>query len=255
MKRIIIIFTITMFSIAWAEPSVYSRASYSDAETLAKKNRSRIASLKQQVAQLREEIEGMKSIIDGISNQLATMQQQKQQESDYTTLINQLSDRIARLENSSSTSSRAGNTANNGFSNRVQKSSQSGNVTAKAKTEKKKSSATLYKEAVLAYGNKRYTQAKKSFETLLNRNYKKASSHFYLGEIAYKRGKYARAINHYQKSAKLDENAAYMDRLLLHTAIALDKSGEHGQAKRFYQAIIEGYPNSSSAKAAKKHLK
>jgi len=102
---------------------------------------------------------------------------------------------------------------------------------------------------------KRYSDAKLRFEILQKRNYKPASTQFYLGEIAYRGGAYDEAIRHYQKSAELDENAAYMDRLLLHTGIALERTGDKAQAKNFFQAIVDGYPGTSSARIAKKHLK
>jgi TolA-binding protein len=53
----------------------------------------------------------------------------------------------------------------------------------------------------------------------------------------------------------LNENAAYMDRLLLHTGISLENEGEKEQAKKFYQAIVDAYPGTSSAKVAKKRLR
>jgi len=101
---------------------------------------------------------------------------------------------------------------------------------------------------------KRYTDAKKRFDILEGRGYKKAATHFYLGEIAYRTGKHTRAIDEYKQSAELDENAGYMDKLLLHTGLAMEKSGDKAQAKRFFQAIIDGYPGTSSARVAKKHL-
>ena len=46
-----------------------------------------------------------------------------------------------------------------------------------------------------------------------------------------------------------------MDRLLLHTALSLEKSGDKEQARNFFQAIVDGYPGTTSARIAKKHLK
>jgi TolA-binding protein len=120
---------------------------------------------------------------------------------------------------------------------------------------KKAASNKLFSRGVRLINQKRYAEAKKRFDILKGRNYKPAATHFYLGEIAYRTGKYDDAVLAYQKSAELNENAAYMDRLLLHTGIALEKSGDKEQARNFFQAIVDGYPGTPSASVAKKHLK
>jgi len=116
------------------------------------------------------------------------------------------------------------------------------------------SSAALYSKGVRLVNKKRYREAKRRFDILRSRHYKEAETHFYLGEIAYRTGAYSTAIDEYKQSAERNENAAYMDRLLLHTGIAMEKSGDKTQAKRFFQAIVDGYPGTSSARIAKKHL-
>jgi TolA-binding protein len=46
-----------------------------------------------------------------------------------------------------------------------------------------------------------------------------------------------------------------MDKLLLHTAISLSKKGKKKEAKIFLNALISGYPDSSSVSEAKNYLK
>jgi TolA-binding protein len=46
-----------------------------------------------------------------------------------------------------------------------------------------------------------------------------------------------------------------MDKLLLHTAISLNKKGKNADADVFFNAVVNAYPNSSSAKEAKKYIK
>jgi TolA-binding protein len=46
-----------------------------------------------------------------------------------------------------------------------------------------------------------------------------------------------------------------MDKLLLHTAIALKKNGQKEQAREFFKTVIEAYPVSTSASTAKRYLK
>ncbi|MCB4777617.1 MAG: hypothetical protein LGB72_05305, partial [Sulfurovum sp.] len=62
------------------------------------------------------------------------------------------------------------------------------------------------------------------------------------------------AIFYYKKSASLHDKAGYMDVLLLHTAISLDKTGEKEQARIFYENVIENYPGRKSTTIAKKRL-
>ncbi|MDQ7085017.1 MAG: tetratricopeptide repeat protein [Sulfurovum sp.] len=85
--------------------------------------------------------------------------------------------------------------------------------------------------------------------------YKPAASNYYLGEIAYYAGKPSDAIFYFKKSAGLYGEATYMDTLLLHTAISLAKTGEIGQARAFFENIIETYPTKKTAKIAKDRLK
>jgi TolA-binding protein len=53
----------------------------------------------------------------------------------------------------------------------------------------------------------------------------------------------------------LYDQASYIDTLLLHTAISLEKNGDKGQARAFYENIVENYQGKKSAKIAKEKLK
>jgi TolA-binding protein len=118
-----------------------------------------------------------------------------------------------------------------------------------------KSNATLYSEGVRHFVKHRYSEAKKRFMITDTKGYKPAASNYYLGEIAYYTKQYEDAIFHYKKSAGLYDKASYMDTLLLHTAISLDKTGEKQQARIFYENIIENYPGKKTAKIAKDRVK
>lgn len=117
------------------------------------------------------------------------------------------------------------------------------------------SNATLYSEGVRHFVKHRYSEAKKRFAITDSKGYKPAASNYYLGEIAYYTKQYDDAIFYYKKSAGLYDKASYIDTLLLHTAISLDKTGENEQAKVFYQNIIENYPGKKTAKIAKDRMK
>jgi len=118
-----------------------------------------------------------------------------------------------------------------------------------------KSNATLYSEGVRHFVKRRYSEAKKRFMITDTKGYKPSASNYYLGEIAYYTKQYEDAIFYYKKSAGLYDKASYMDTLLLHTAISLDKTGEKQQARIFYENIIENYPGKKTAKIAKDRVK
>ncbi len=116
------------------------------------------------------------------------------------------------------------------------------------------SSSSLYNKAKVAYNQKRYTNAISDYETLIQRNYKPAYSHYMIGEMYFKRKNYANAISYFKKSASLYSKASYMPNLMLHTAIAMSKTGDKQHANAFFNAIVEKYPNSKEALKAKKYL-
>ncbi|MCT7908513.1 tetratricopeptide repeat protein [Arcobacter lacus] len=114
--------------------------------------------------------------------------------------------------------------------------------------------AKLMAEAKKDYDAKAYTNAIPKYEKLVEVNYKPAENNFYLGEMWYKRKKYDTAISHFKKSAMLNDKAAYMPTLLLHSAISFENVKDKENAKSFYGTLIELYPNSSEAKEAKTKL-
>ncbi len=257
-----------------AEPSVYGH-SYSAGSAQVKRNSNLIYSLKQKIARQQEEIDGLKSLIESLSQRVNRLSSAGKTESASrsnnaeTKKIQALEDRVARLEKRLAASPRSATVhsvkkSSSKTSTKKRKSRfAAARVEKSVQTAKSSSSSSLQKAAsnklfsrgVRLINHKRYSEAKLRFDILLKRNYKPASCHFYEGEIAYRTGHYDDAIKYYQKSVELNENAAYMDRLLLHTALALEKSGEKAQARNFFQAIVDGYPGTASARVAKKHLK
>ncbi len=227
--------TITLLTLVMAEPSVYGHR-YSSSSNNS------IVALKQQITSMQEEIEGLKSILKGLLAQVERLKRAKNKTSISQEEIEALKYRIAQLEQNSQ--------------NKSHTTSQKSTKT-KAKTKNSLSSANsakIYSKAVRLYSKKRYTEAKKRFEILLQRGYKKASSNFYMGEISYYTKNYKDAIKYYHDSATLNDGASYMDTLLLHTAISLYKTGSKKEAKGFFQAIVDGYPGTYTAKIAKKYL-
>ena len=118
----------------------------------------------------------------------------------------------------------------------------------------KTSSAKLYNQAKKYFDKKYYTKAIQNYKELIKRKYKPAYAHYMIGEMNFKRKNYAEAISYFKKSASLYDKASYMPKLMLHTAIAMDKTGDKKHAKAFYNALVAKYPQSKEAKEAKKYL-
>ncbi len=240
----------------WAEPFVYSSSSSASSKQI-KKNKSAIYRLKQETARLREEIDGLRSIIEGLNRSVAELKQKGN--SDNSVAINDMASLLDKINQNYVSKSELRRAIETSTSTIPQESKKPKGTKKSSKPSSSSglegaSSAALYSKGVRLVNKKNYTQAKRRFDILAKRGYKKAATHFYLGEIAYRTGKYSTAVEEYKQSAELDENAGYMDRLLLHTGLALEKNGDKEQAKRFFQAIVDGYPGTTSAKVAKKHL-
>ncbi len=254
MKQILLLLSSAFLLVA--EPSVYSDADFIDVESVAKKNSREIFILKQKITNLNEKIEGLKTLLNSQANQIAKLEQKSN--NNYAEIINQLAQKIAELEtkiDNQKTMIASKSLALQKESTPKTQAINEPKETPKKEPQKKLSKRELYKKGVLDFNNKRYSSAKKIFKELLLKGYKAAESNFYLGEIAFYRKQYKDAISYYQNSATLNEDAIYMDKLLLHTAIALKNIGKVKEAKSFFQAIVDSYPKSASAKEAKKYLK
>ena len=52
----------------------------------------------------------------------------------------------------------------------------------------------------------------------------------------------------------IDDQALYLSKLLLHTAISSKKTKDLDNARLFYDTVIKLYPDSNESKIAKKYL-
>ena len=116
------------------------------------------------------------------------------------------------------------------------------------------SNRKISKDAYKFYKKKYYTKAIEYYNYLIAKKYKPAFAHYMIGEMKYRRKNYAQAIAYYKQSASLYSKASYMPNLMLHTARAMEVTGDEKNAKNFYGALIAKYPTSSEAKSAKKYL-
>jgi len=258
LRKITLLFAVST-ALLLAEPSVYGGGNngyYAPEKTIAK-NKKMIATLQRKIAQQNEQIDGLRSIVEGLSATVHELQesgQATQQDGDNSTLLKELGTMIDKI-NSEYVSKAELKQILHLKGNPLPPKAE--------KPKKKKTSDTLqdistkklYSEGVRLFVKKRYDEAKKRFTITDTKGYKPAASNYYLGEIAYYTKQYEDAIFYFKKSAGLYDKASYIDTLLLHTAVSLEKNGEKAQAKSFYENIIANYAGRKSAKIAKQKLK
>ncbi len=249
---------------AVAEPSVYGKNSglYASDKMIAK-NKKTIIMLQQKIAQQNERIDGLMSIVEGLSATVNTLKNAEEASASTTntndeSLLKKLGEMIDKI-NANYVNKSELKAILEGKKISIDSSVNSPKVS-KAETNQTddlshKSNKKLYSEGVRLFVKKRYDEAKKRFILTDTNGYKTAATNYYLGEIAYYTKQYEDAIFFFKKSAGLYDKASYIDVLLLHTAISLEKRGEKEQAKAFYENIIENYEGKKTASIARTKLK
>lgn len=116
------------------------------------------------------------------------------------------------------------------------------------------SNAEIAKQAKVYFDKKWYTNAIENYELLVKKKYKPAYGNYMLGEMNYRRKNYSNAITYFKQSASLYSDASYMPKLMLHSAISMNKTGDKKNARTFFRAVVSKYPQSSEAKEAKKYI-
>jgi TolA-binding protein len=220
-------------------------------------NRKTITRLKRKIAEQGERIDGLISLVEGLNASISELKSQSTSSTiaagdNNTALLKELGIMIDKI-NENYVSKEELQKVLKGNYNSFSKSNKEQSL--KSDSIEGKSTSKLYSEGVRLFVKKRYSEAKKRFTITDTKGYKPAASNYYLGEIAYYTKKYEDAIFYFKKSAGLYDQASYIDVLLLHTAISLDKTGDKSQAKIFYQNIIDNYKNRNSARIAKERLK
>ena len=226
---------------------------------MAEQNQKRIAALQRMVIEQNERIDGLTSLIEGLSASLAELKMAQheggsQKESEETLkLIKDLGVMIDKINANYVSRDELAKALGTGRSMSSSQSKQGSRTPQETKSNVPASQ--LYSEGVRLFTKKRYTEAKKRFTQTAKKGYKPAASNYYLGEIAYYTKQYEDAIFYYKKSAGLYDKASYMDVLLLHTGISLERTGKKQQAKLFYENVIESYPDKKAASIAKGKLR
>jgi len=229
-------------------------------------NRKMITALKRRIADLEERLNGVTSLMEGLNATIAEMKMGNsmsgtvpQNSDENAALLKELGLMIDKINENYVSKEELAQILKGKKIEMTAKQSKSEKTTTSGSDAGEaldgKPTAKLYSEGVRLFVKQRYAEAKKRFIITDKKGYKPAASNYYLGEIAYYTKSYSDAIFFYKKSAGLYDQASYMDVLLLHTAISLEKTGDKVQAKSFYKNIIDNYPDKKSAKIAKEKLK
>jgi TolA-binding protein len=113
----------------------------------------------------------------------------------------------------------------------------------------------MFDKAISYFRKSEFSKAKEIFSYLYEKNYKPATTLFYLGEIEYKRGHFKNALAFYKNSIqKYPKNTFFTAELLYHTGYSLQKIGQKEAAKKSYLKIVNDFPDSIFVKYAKKRI-
>ena len=250
------------------EPSVYGAGDIDSSspygltktEKSVLENRKSIQNIKNIVSEQQNRIDGLTTIIDGLNKEILSLkdqivhlekaQQANSSNSDYNqtySLLLKMGKMVDEINNNYVTredlkEALAGSRAVERDTVSLTTQGNSADI------------SSIYRKGVQLFGQRSYNLAKEKFKLTLSKDYKPASSNYYLGEIAYYTKNYSDAVRYYKKSASLYDSASYMKVLYLHTAISLSRIGEKEQAKNFFQFVIDNYPNTKVAQIAKKNL-
>ena len=206
-----------------------------------------VAKLKLKVSALEEEVDGIKSVID-ISNNDKKILKLSKKVDNLSTRVDKLESSIDKILNILS-ENKSKDKKENTSKIKIQKRNIVKNKI------KKMSGRDLFKKGIQLLKEKKYTEARNFFLDSVEKNYKAASSYFYIAETLYYQKRYKEAIVFYKKSIYKYDKPKYLSTLLLHTGISLYKIGDKQEARKFLEATINGFPNSKNAKIANKYLK
>jgi len=124
----------------------------------------------------------------------------------------------------------------------------------KKKIKDNRSNKELLSDAKRLFNKDYFTKSIIIFEKLIAKKYKPAESNFYLGEIWFNRKKYKDAIAYYKTSMTLYDQAKYIPKLLLHSAMSFEKLKDLENASNFYGTLVDVYPETQEAKEAQQKL-
>ncbi|MDQ1297499.1 MAG: hypothetical protein QG558_37 [Campylobacterota bacterium] len=124
----------------------------------------------------------------------------------------------------------------------------------KTEANAKMDPTAIEKKAKELFDQQKYAEAQSYYETLIQKKHKAHEANFWIGESYFQRKEYKSAIAYYKESASLNDKAAYMPTLLLHTGNSMEENGDLINAKAFYKATVSKYSGSGAANEAQHRL-
>lgn len=237
-------------------------------QTVIQKNNVQIA----KVETVSERLDGMQGIIEGLSQRSneQTLTLQKLQEKlitdgnssvtleELSKQVNANSENIAQFKTLLEELSHVVDGINSAYVSKEQFTALikqlKVSVPERTVTPEKMSNSAIEKEANKLFSQKKYGDAQSYFEQMVVKKYKTAEAMYMIGETQFERKNYKEAVASYKESASRNEKALYMPTLLLHSGISMEKTGDNGMAKAFYQATISKFNGSGAAREASERL-
>jgi TolA-binding protein len=194
-------------------------------------------------------LEREKQLFDKISVNEANIAQFKEVLTEFSTMIDTINTNYVSKEEFNRVIKDI-----NAFKASVGKSLKSVGSKSTSSAYKGMSKAEVAKKAEKLYREKFYTKSIEHYTYLIENNYKPARAHYMIGEMWYYRKNYKKAISYFKESARRYDKASYMPTLLMHSAVAMEKTGDTVNAKAFFNALISAYPDSKYAADAQVRL-
>lgn len=279
-RRIFVLFLATFALLYGAkEPSAFETQSgatkkdLSDLNTKSKSNSNRIFELENKIKELDQALEGIKSTHlgqsgniknlldksvvydDNYKSSMEKLQKLQEQVDSNSKNIQNMSENLSNIQNSISQIKEMISSIINdnvALSKQGIQSNQNTNDSVFNKDTSKK--AEIFKEARKLTYSKKFDDAIDRYNWFVEIGYKRAESYYMLGNIAYEQNRYNDAIAHYKNSANLDDKAKYMPRLLLNSGNSFRVINDVKNARKFYNSLIEFFPDSVEASDASKQL-
>ena len=219
----------------------------------------------QQISILNEKLSAFNSIIDDLSALKADLIKNKKKYKNFNQRLTDIENNISKLSNElnslknrvsilEDSLSQVVDIQNKNF-NALKSSIQDILKQLKNFSGKKLSPKEAFYKARRYFFDGKLEKARELFLYSLNNGYLKATSSYYLGEIAYKKKRYKEALAFYKKSISIyPKKASFTARLLYHTAISFKKLHNKNAAILTLKKLISDFPNSKYANLAKKEL-
>ncbi len=206
---------------------------------------------------INQKLSGFDTVIDEINVAKKNIQQLEKKSDQNTQAIELINKKIASLEQNITTIKETikemSKIQNENFS--ALKNAISEILSSIKKTNRNITAKEAFIKARKLFFSNKLNKAQELFSYSLQKKYLPATSSYYLGEIAYKKGKYKEALAYYKMSVKYyPKKTSFTPRLLFHTGISFIKIGNKQGAKLTFEKLIHDFPDSKYAKLAKKEL-